>query len=63
VYRHPPVSLRAMRRQTLVMIVILFVLLVGAAIAQFVIASRDTAPLPGPTSPGQLPSLSPTPTS
>jgi hypothetical protein len=50
-----------MRRQTLVTIVVLLALLVGAAIAQLVIASRDTTPLPGPTSPGQLPSLSASP--
>ena len=43
------------------MIVTLFVLLTVAAAAQIVIAGRGT-PLPGPTSPGQLPSLSHSPT-
>ncbi len=44
------------------MIIVLFVLITVAAIAQITIASRDSPALPGPTSPGQLPSLpSPTP--
>jgi hypothetical protein len=47
-----------MRRGTLIMIVVLFVLLVAAGIAQIVLATGDGAPLEGPTSPGQLPSLS-----
>jgi hypothetical protein len=38
------------------MIVVLFVLLLGAGIAQLVLASGDGGPLQGPTSPGQLPS-------
>jgi hypothetical protein len=45
-----------MRRPTLIILIVLFALLVGAGIAQFVIASGDGAPLEGPTSPGQLPS-------
>jgi hypothetical protein len=45
-----------MRRPTLIMIVVLFALIVGAAIYQITIASRDQAPLRGPQSPGQLPS-------
>lgn len=41
------------------MIVILFVLIAAAAIAQIVIASGNAdQPLPGPASPGQLPSVS-----
>lgn len=47
-----------MRRPTLIMIIILFVAITVAAVAQIVIASGDRAPLPGPTSPGQLPSIS-----
>ena len=43
------------------MIIVLFVLIGGTAIYQLVIASRDVAPLEGPASPGQLPSLSPSP--
>jgi hypothetical protein len=45
-----------MRRPTLIMIVVLFALIVGAAIYQITIASGDQAPLRGPQSPGQLPS-------
>jgi hypothetical protein len=45
------------------MIVVLFVLLTGAAIAQLAIRSPAT-PHPGPTRPGQLPpGLTQTPTS
>jgi hypothetical protein len=44
-----------MRRGTFIAIVALFVLLLAAGVAQLVIASRDRAPLQGPTSPGQLP--------
>jgi hypothetical protein len=46
-----------MRRPTLIMIIVLFALIAGAAIYQITLASRDRAPLQGPTSPGQLPSL------
>jgi hypothetical protein len=46
------------RRPTFIILIVLFVLLVGAGIAQFVIASGDGAPLQGPVSPGQLPSSS-----
>jgi hypothetical protein len=46
-----------MRRPTLIMIVVLFALIVGAAVYQITLASRDQAPLEGPHSPGQLPSL------
>ena len=51
-----------MRRPTFIVLIVLFVLLVGAGIAQLVIASGPAAPLQGPTSPGQMPSLSPAPT-
>lgn len=50
-----------MRRPTFIVIIILFTILIVAAIAQIVIASGDTSPLPGPTSPGQLPSLATSP--
>jgi len=49
------------RRPTLIMIVVLFLLLAGAAVAQLVIASGDRPAYQGPASPGQLPSLSPSP--
>jgi hypothetical protein len=45
----------------LIILILLFVLLVGAGVAQLVIASGDGTPLVGPTSPGQLPSVSLTP--
>jgi hypothetical protein len=47
-----------MRRPTFIILIILFVLLIGAGVAQLVIASGDGTPLEGPTSPGQLPSTS-----
>ena len=47
-----------MRRPTFIILLVLFLLLIGAGIAQFVIASGDSPQLQGPTSPGQLPSLS-----
>jgi len=43
------------------MIIVLFVLLASAAIAQFVIASGESPTLVGPTSPGELPSSSESP--
>jgi hypothetical protein len=46
-----------MRRPTLIMLIVLFVLIAGAAVCQATLASRDQAPLQGPTRPGQLPSL------
>jgi hypothetical protein len=46
------------RRPTFIILIVLFVLLIGAGVAQFVIASGGGAQLQGPTSPGQLPSLS-----
>lgn len=48
-----------MRRPTLIVLIVLFSLLVGAAIWQILIASQDLGPYPGPTSPGQLPSPAP----
>jgi hypothetical protein len=49
------------RRTTFIVLVVLFVVIVIAAIAQFVIATGDRPALPGPTSPGQLPSASASP--
>jgi hypothetical protein len=46
------------RRPTLIVLVVLFTLLVGAAIWQLQIANQDRGPYPGPTSPGELPSPS-----
>jgi hypothetical protein len=48
------------RRATLITLIVLFSLLVGAAIWQLQIANEERGPLPGPTSPGELPSPSPT---
>jgi hypothetical protein len=45
----------------LIILIVLFVLLLGAGVAQLVIASGDGSPLVGPTSPGQLPGVSPSP--
>ena len=50
-----------MRRPTFIVIVILFVVITIAAVAQIVIASGNKPSLPGPTSPGQLPSRSVSP--
>jgi hypothetical protein len=49
-----------MRRPTLIVIVVLFVLITVAAVVQIMIAAGDRAPLPGPTRPGQLPSVAST---
>ena len=46
-----------MRRPILIMIIVLFMMIAVAAVYQLFIASRDVAPLEGPVSPGQLPSL------
>jgi hypothetical protein len=46
------------RRPTLIALIVLFTLLVGAAIWQLQIANQDRGPYPGPTSPGELPSPS-----
>ena len=50
-----------MRRQTLIMIIVLFVLIGATAVAQIVIVSGGGNPFPGPASPGELPSASVTP--
>jgi hypothetical protein len=50
------------RRPTLIVILVLFTLIAVAAVGQFVIASGDRRTFNGPTSPGQLPSLSAAPT-
>jgi hypothetical protein len=47
-----------MRRPTFIILIVLFALLIGAGVAQLVIASGNGTPLEGPTSPGQLPSPS-----
>jgi hypothetical protein len=47
------------RRPTLIVLLVLFSLLIGATIWQLRLASQDHGPLPGPTSPGQLPSPPP----
>jgi len=46
------------RRQTFIMIVILFVLLAGAATAQIIIATSHHALYPGPLHGTELPSFS-----
>ena len=43
------------------MIIVLFVVIATAAVAQIVIASGDTSTLVGPSSPGALPSASESP--
>ncbi len=45
-----------MRKGTLITVIVLFVLLLGAAIYQFTLGDRDTKPFCGPPSPGALPS-------
>jgi len=47
------------RRGTLIILISLFALLAVATVAQLLIAPGDRGPYPGPTSPGQLPSMSP----
>jgi hypothetical protein len=44
------------RRPTLITLIVLFSILVAAAIWQLQLANEDTGPLRGPTSPGELPS-------
>ena len=41
------------------MLIVLFTLLAVATIAQLLIGPGDRGPYPGPTSPGQLPSMPP----
>ena len=48
-----------MRRFTLITIVVLFGLLIGAAVYQIVLANRDRAPFPGPVEGTPLPSFAP----
>jgi hypothetical protein len=50
-----------MRRFTLMTIVVLFVLIVGAAVYQIALASRDQAPFPGPVEGTPFPSVVPSP--
>jgi hypothetical protein len=50
------------RRPTFIMLIVLFVLITVAAAAQIVIASGQQPSLPGPGSPGQLPSRTATAT-
>ena len=50
-----------MRRFTLITIVVLFVLIAGAAVYQIVIANENRAPFPGPVSGTPLPSIAPSP--
>jgi len=49
-----------MRRFTLITIVVLFALIIGAAIYQITLANRDQAPFPGPVEGTPLPSFAPT---
>jgi hypothetical protein len=42
------------------MIIVLFLIITVAAVAQIVIASGDGPVLPGPMSPGEIPTSSPT---
>jgi len=44
------------RRGTLIALIVLFSLLMAAAVWQVLLATQDRGPYPGPTSPGQLPS-------
>jgi len=49
------------RRFTLITIVVLFALIVGAAIYQIALANRDQAPFPGPVEGTPFPSFAPSP--
>jgi hypothetical protein len=49
-----------MRRFTLIAIVVLFALIIGAAVYQITLANRDQAPFPGPVEGTPLPSFAPT---
>ena len=49
-----------MRRFTLITIIVLFALIIGAAIYQITLANRDQAPFPGPVEGTPLPSFAPT---
>jgi hypothetical protein len=50
-----------MRRFTLIMIVVLFALIIGAAFYQIALANRDQAPFPGPVEGTPLPNITPSP--
>jgi hypothetical protein len=47
------------RRPTLVLLIVLLSLLVLAGLWQLQLANQDHGPFPGPTSPGELPSMAP----
>jgi hypothetical protein len=47
------------RRPTLIMLIVLTILLVVAGLWQLQLANQDHGPFPGPTSPGELPSMPP----
>jgi hypothetical protein len=47
------------RRFTLITVIVLFSVIVGAAIFQLVLASRDQTPYPGPVEGTPLPQASP----
>ena len=49
-----------MRRFTLITLIVLFVLLAGAALYQLTLANRDAGPFPGPMSGTPLPTGAPT---
>jgi hypothetical protein len=46
-----------MRRFTLITIVVLFTLIIGAAVYQIALANRDQAPFPGPVQGTPFPSF------
>ena len=50
-----------MRRFTFITIVVLFGVLIGAAVYQIALANRDQAPFPGPVEGTPFPSLTPSP--
>ena len=50
-----------MRRFTFITIVVLFALLIGAAVYQITLANRDQDPFPGPVEGTPLPSFAPSP--
>jgi len=49
------------RRFTLVTIVVLFALIIAAAVYQIALANRDQAPFPGPVEGTPLPTFAPSP--
>jgi hypothetical protein len=49
------------RRFTLITVIVLFGLIVGAAIYQLALANRDRAPYPGPVEGTPLPTVAPSP--